>query len=349
MLALMAVAFFTLAWLFGNALIVTLDSKRAWQEYHLEDRVMAGFFVLIGLAEGAYLGALARGQSVSAFIKYYVILLAATCLISCMIGSFFAWKQKKRGAEGFLRSWKQKKCGAEGFLCSWKQKPQRWEIIVIASVFVIAFIQLLGILVQTRAFLEYDETMETVVSFLYTNRFYEVDPLTGVAYQQGMPARLKILCLPAIYTFLVKTFHVTAEQVTWHAFPAIVLVASYLAYFSLARSLFPEKRFQRWLFMLLFSILIFASDSAYGAEGFGLLHGGFQGVTIRGAVMMPWLFGLCIRRKWRLVPLVILAEVCIVWTMYGLGMCVLVTGMFLICLQGRKLLRKQEETKCENS
>lgn len=68
----------------------------------------------------------------------------------------------------------------------------------------------------------------------------------------------------------------------------------------------------------------------YGLEGFGLLHGGFQGVTIRNAVLMPYLFGLCLRRKWKLAILAILAESCLVWTLYGAGMGLLTVFLYFV-------------------
>ena len=339
MLALVFVAFLPLAWLLGNALITVVDAKRSAREWFLEDRVVAGIFVLIGLAEGAYLAAMTRGQSVSAFTKYYGILLIAAGVVSCLVTPVFAWIGKKRG-------WPNR----QGLSLDSVKKFERRDWIVIVIFLVLVLAQAFMLLLRTSVFLEYDETLETVVSFLNTDRYYEVNPLTGQPYEQGMPMRLKILCLPALLTFLTKITQADPELVTWHVFPVITLLGAYLAYVSLARSLFPEKRFYRCLFLLTVALLVFVSDYAYGAEGFGLLHGGFQGAAIRGAVMMPWVFGLCIRRKWRLVPLVILAEACIVWTLYGLGMNALVSVSFLAYLGLEKLLqRRKEGRQCLNS
>jgi hypothetical protein len=125
--------------------------------------------------------------------------------------------------------------------------------------------------------------------------------------------------------------------------PILTLVAAYLAYRSLARALFSGRRFLEYLFFVLTALLIFVGDYGYGMEGFGLLHAGFQGTTIRMAIMMPWLFGLCLRRKWRLVPLVLLAEACIVWTLYGLGMGFLLVAAFLALLCIQHALQKRKE------
>lgn len=339
MLALIFVAFLPLAWLLGNALIAVLYAKRPAREWHLEDRVVAGIFVLIGLAEGAYLAAMTRGQSVSVFTKYYGILLIAAGIVSGLTGLVSSRIGKTRGQSE-----------RQGIKLSSLKSLERKEWIAIALFLALTLAQTFLILFKTSAFLEYDDTLEAVVSFLKTDRFYEVNPLTGQPYEQGMPMRLKILCLPALYAFLTKITQADPELVTWHVFPVITLIGAYLAYFSLARLLFPGKRFQRCLFMLIMALLVFVSDCAYGAEGFGLLHGGFQGVAIRGAVMMPWVFGLCLRRKWRLVPLVILAEACIVWTLYGLGMSAFVAVTFLAFLRLRNVLQKRKEGRqCLNS
>lgn len=78
------------------------------------------------------------------------------------------------------------------------------------------------------------------------------------------------------------------------------------------------------------ALLLWVESSAPGTEGFGLLYCGAGGLSIRNCVLMPWLFSLCIRKKWFLTPLCILAEACIAWTFYGLGACVAVAaGMAL--------------------
>ena len=61
----------------------------------------------------------------------------------------------------------------------------------------------------------------------------------------------------------------------------------------------------------------------FGVEGFGVMYGGFRGVCIRAAVLLPYTAGLVLRRRYKLVILCVLAEACMVWTFYGLGACVL--------------------------
>jgi membrane-bound ClpP family serine protease len=67
-----------------------------------------------------------------------------------------------------------------------------------------------------------------------------------------------------------------------------------------------------------------------GVDGFDVFYGGFRGVTIRAAVLLPYLLSCLMDRKYTGVILCILAEACIVWTLYGAGVCLLVTVAWLI-------------------
>ena len=336
MIALIAGILLPLAYLFGCALIYVLDSKESRREYFWEDRFLAGILVMIGLAEGAHLGALLHGRSVSAFTKYYLSALAIFAGLSaavCAVAARKRSRQKKEGAPKKMRRPLEKKEG-----------------LALAAFLILATTQGIYVLAKTAVFLEYDVTLETVVGFLKTDALYTLNPLTGLPYAQGIPSRLKILCLPTLYASLCRFFSADPELVTWHVIPAITLTATYLAYWSLARTLFPEKRFHAFLFLALTALLLSVSDYGYGMDGFGLLHGGFQGTTIRGAVLMPYLLGLCLRKRWRLVLLPILAEACIVWTLYGMGMGMGMLACFLVIQGVRKTLQgRREEPKWENS
>ena len=332
MLALFAVIFFPLSWLLGNALILVLDRKRAEKEYFWEDRVLAGIFILIGLAEGAHLGALVRGQSVFAFTKLAALLLISAAGISCVI----------TGASIGLRMRSRKSAGDQTGV-SFREKRTAKEWVALVACVLLVGIQAFLILTGSRVFSEYDETLETVTSFLQSGTMFACNPLTGLPYEQGMPSRLKILCLPSAFAGICQACNVGPELVVWKLIPILTLMAAYFAYRSLARALFAGRRFLEYLFLAFTALLIFVGDYGYGMEGLGLLHAGFQGTTIRMAVMMPWLLGLCLRRKWRLVPLVLLAEACIVWTLYGLGMGTLVVVAFLIFCYVQRMLKKRKE------
>ena len=171
-----------------------------------------------------------------------------------------------------------------------------------------------------------DMTVETVGSFLATDALYQVNPMTGLPYTQGIPSRLKILCLPALYASLSKLTGLSPMTVIWKVIPAVTLVSSYTAFALLSFSLFPKGegdsgRKKRACFMIILSLLMWAGAYQPGMDGFQLLCGGWMGVTIRNLVFLPWLLSLCLRKKWLLAALCVPAEACIVWTLYGCGVC----------------------------
>ena len=216
-----------------------------------------------------------------------------------------------------------------------------------------------------------DMTVETVESFLETDSVYQVNPLTGRPYKNSIsneilnsyyyphvvawldpssdiPFRIQILCLPTLYGILCRIFGLSAARVVWELIPLHVLLMCYLAFDRLAHALFADDkrrgRVERLLFMTLIAAVLCAGDYLYGMDGFGLLYCGFRGVTIRNAVLLPYVFGLALRRRWRLAALCILAEACIVWTLYGMGACLVVTlGMAALRLWYKKRTEGFEE------
>ncbi|MCM1091185.1 MAG: DUF6077 domain-containing protein [Butyrivibrio sp.] len=216
-----------------------------------------------------------------------------------------------------------------------------------------------------------DMTVETVESFLETDGVYQVNPLTGRPYKNSIsneilnsyyyphvvawldpssdiPFRIQILCLPTLYGILCRIFGLSAARVVWELILLHVLLMCYLAFDRLAHALFADDkrrgRVERLLFMTLIAAVLCAGDYLYGMDGFGLLYCGFRGVTIRNVVLLPYVFGLALRRRWRLAALCILAEACIVWTLYGMGACLVVTlGMAVLRLWYKKRTEGFEE------
>ena len=218
---------------------------------------------------------------------------------------------------------------------------------------VIMVIQMVLIAAVQDVYFDGDMTLETVNSFLATNAVYQVNPMTGEAYTLGIPLRLKILCLPTFYGILCKGFGLSAEVVVLQIVPSFVLLGSYLAYGTVAKRIFPEDKVKRGVFLVLIAILFSAGNYMPGMDGFGVMHSGFRGVTIRAAILLPYTFGLMLRKKYKLVVLCILAEACMVWTFYGMGACVAV-AVGMLCLEyAMKRLAKRnggkEDDLCKNS
>lgn len=217
-------------------------------------------------------------------------------------------------------------------------RRNRTEMVLYGLFLAVAASQLIFICAGDTMYREKDMTVETVGSFLVSDTVYQVNPMTGMPYLEGMPLRWKILCLPTLYGSLCRLTGLRPELVVWTIVPVAVLAGSYTAFAVLGKALFPEDGKKRACFLMTVAVLLWVGAYGYGMDGFGVLCCGWRGTTIRNAVILPWLLSLCIRKKWLGALLCILAEACIAWTFYGLGACAaVVAGMALAQLCCRKM------------
>lgn len=282
------------------------------------DALLMGGLILTGLAVTAHVAAVFTGQSFSRCVKIFSGILGAAFLFSALMFLFYGvcCKEKRSKEKMSVKNESKKMDSAEKLL------------MILFGILVI--MQLLYLLYNAGVYMKGDMTIETVGSFLQTDGLYQVDPMTGQAYMEGIPVRLKILCLPALYGFMCRLSGLDPEIVVTAAVPVWIFVSSYAAFSCAGKSLFPESRKKRISFLIMIVILIWAECGLYSLDGFDLLYCGYRGVTIRNLVLLPFLISLCLRKRWGFVILCILAEACIVWTFYGLGACLLtVAGLFL--------------------
>lgn len=280
------------------------------------DFLLTGGILIIGLAETAHLAAVFLHWP---FTRCAVLFggLAGAAAIAAVLGCFLIKPAEEQE--------KKRYGAAEGILC-----------MVLAGVLVS---QLFFVCGEGNQYRRGDMTVETVESFLVSDGVYQVNPMTGMPYTEGLPSRLKILCLPTLYGSLCKVTSLSPRVVVWKIAPVITLLGCYAAFASLGNCLFAGKRdrLKRLCFLAAVSLLLWAGTYRYGMDGFNVLHCGWRGVAIRNGVLVPWLFSLCLRRKWLSAILCVLAEACIVWTLYGLGVCLFVSaGMFIVTAAGRK-------------
>lgn len=274
--------------------------------YFIGDYLIAGWLTVISLAEAAHLSAVFLGHS---FSDCCIILLALTAAaLTAASGHGIVRKCRTAAAE------KRRKPFWAGY--------SRVEWILCAVAGGILLSQLYSILTAKSVYRRGDMTVETVNSFLETNAVYSVNPMTGQLYTGGIPFRLEILCLPTLYGSICRITGLSAQTVVWKLVPVLTLLGCYLAYGVLARSLFPENGKKRGCFLAAAGLLLWVENYLFGMEGFGVLSCGFRGVAIRNAVLFPWLLSLLLRKKRLPVLLCIIAEACMVWTLYGAGVCV---------------------------
>ncbi len=284
----------------------------------LGDCLMTGAIVAIGLAEACHLAAVFLGLPFSACSRLLGMALGAWLVLGAVL--LAAGRRHILAEPGGKR----------------RLDPSEKILYGMFALTVIS--QLIFIGMGNAIYRKGDMTVETVGSFLAVDGIYRVNPMTGTPYTEGMPLRLKILCLPTLYGSLCRWTGLEPGLMVQRIVPMAVLLGSYGAFSLLGRTLFPEEGRMRALFLLLVSALMWAGAYAYGMEGFDLLCSGWRGVSIRGGVLLPWTASLCLRRKWPGVCLCVLAEACTVWTFYGCGVCLaMAAGLAAAGLLCRKL------------
>ena len=326
--------------LIGMGALRVLYRGRMRQELTLADGILTGGMICIGLAEAAHMGAVVLGWSFSRCVLLFGVAVGTvTALALGVLVLSFLFGHKNEQA---LKKERPKLIERQGNV----------SVYLPLGIFALLALWQFAMIRKGQAvYVDGDLTLETVVSFLERDAIYEMNPMTGRPYALGIPSRLKILCLPSLYGALCSMFVLEPATLVMKMIPILVLAGSYLAYYTLAKYFFPKDAWKRGVFLAVAALLMSTGDYLYGMDGFGLLHSGFRGVTIRGAILLPYLFGLLLRRKYKLVLLCILAEVCIVWTFYGLGACAAVTAGMLaiggVCryLMRRKCDRAEEHTE----
>ncbi len=304
--------------------------------YTVADLLPATWVVLIGIAEVAHLIGVFLGCSfeVCCLLQGVAVLLMLVLSAVC-----FIWMHQRN----------RKKAVSEGDASSGKKVTGSLSGRLLLILFLLIVItQVIFVLWNPAVYRQGDMTVETVGSFIQNDGIYRVNPLTGQVYQQGIPSRLKILCLPTLYGGLSALLPLSVRTVVWRVVPVLVLLGSYGAYATLGKSLFGENRKRRGGFLLAVSLVLWAGCYLYGMDGFGVLYTGWRGVTIRNAVLIPWTLSLCLRRKWLCVVLCVVAEACIVWTLYGCGACLLVAlgvgGIeFALAVKARRAATEEKE------
>lgn len=296
-------------WVIGSGCLRVLYRDSSHPGFSFWDSLLTGWIAVIGAAEAAHMAAVTVGLSLDRCELLFEALTVLLTLTSLAVWLFCHFRKRQDGERKAL------------------EKPS-WLFVIPAALFLT---QTAYILFTGEVYLSRDMTLETVVSFLQSNGVYQVNPMTGAAYQSGMPMRLKILCLPTLYSMLCSIFSLKPQSVVWQVIPCVTLICCYGAFSCVGRSLYPESGKHRGCFLTAVAVLLWTGSYSFGMDGFGVFFSGWRGVTIRNAVLIPYLISLCLRRKWKLAVLCIAAEACLVWTFYGAGACLFITFGLAIC------------------
>lgn len=284
----------------------------------LGDCLLIGETAVIGAAEMAHLAAMMLKLPFGTCALLFAGL--SGCALLAGVAVLFAGR---RALPGDAVPW-------QGTSAGWRKSAGMQERLLWAAFVAAAASQLIFIAMGHTVYRQGDMTAETVESFLASDGIYRVNPMTGMPYREGMPLRLKILCLPTLYGSLCRLTGLEPVTVVQRIVPVLVLLSSYVAFGLAGRALFPADGRKRACFLLFVALLLWAGAYGEGMDGFGLLCGGWRGTSIRNGVLLPWLFSLCLRGRWPETVLCVLAECCMVWTLYGLGVCALVVAGMLV-------------------
>ncbi len=285
--------------------------------FRTSDILIGGSLIIIGLTEVAHLAGCLLGWSfltVTDLVLVGIIVMVLAGILISLIG------HKKT----------MKVSAITGNTAPEKDKAIRMQWILTGILAFLMLLQILRILTGERVWLDGDMTLETVNTFLKENAIYTVDPLTGAAYTAGMPLRLRILCLPTLYGSLSRWTGMAAADVVYRLIPCVTLLLGYAAYGRLGEVIFGEDKTKRKIFLLVVGILFSAGAYMPGVDGFDLFYGGFRGVTIRAVVLIPYVIACLMEKKYVGVILCVLAEACMVWTLYGTGVCLLITVGWIV-------------------
>ena len=294
----------------------------------MSEKIIEGSLIAIGLAEAAHLTALFLKLSFSQCALLMAVLFAAAAL--CAILASLVRKKKASRKEG-TKEYR--------FLKLLQVYP-----LLFGGIGLLIILQIIWNYWMHEPYLAGDITGETVQTFLASDGIYTINPMTGDTFTAGMPLRLKILSLPTFYAALCKWSGIPVSVLVYSIMPMIVLLLSYLVYSRWAGYLFPNEGKKQAIFML-FVVLIYQFGCySQGIESFAVFFGGWQGEAVRGGIILPYALYCCLRKQWKSVILCLLAEVCVVWTLYGLGYTVIIVLVMLLIwlIQGLSSQRREK-------
>lgn len=176
---------------------------------------------------------------------------------------------------------------------------------------------------------------------LISDGIYTVNPMTGFPFEEGMPLRLRILCLPTLYAAVCRFTGIPVQTLVYSIVPMLVLLLSYLVYSRFAVYFFPEDEKKQLLF-LLFVVLVYQFGSCgMVTDGFFLFFRGYQGAAFRVCVILPYALLCSLKGEWKSVLLCALAEVCVVWTFYGLGYTIVTAAVVCVVKALQNLIERR--------
>ncbi len=277
-------------------------------------------------------------------IKLFAILLIAvmTLFYFIILVSIFSRAMKKISGGSSIKD--AKTSDVAGKNGAKKPRSKAFAILTVLSVLLSLF--LLFLAGRGNVSTLQDQTLETVCSFISSGKFYTEDPLSGLAYTDGYPARLGLMCLPYFYAVLSKAFSVAPYVLLWNIMPVYYMITGMMIFLNLSNILFksPDKKV---LFYLICVLLLLCTNVSFGSPGFDILYTGYRASALLNLVLLPQTFVFCLKKKWAACILTIITEPLIASAFFGVGACffVLVTVFIITKLPFYKKFREDFVTE----
>lgn len=271
----------------------------------LTDKIIWRSFLAVGTAEIIYLGTLFLKMSFS----------VCAYLICAVLGLIILY-------------------GTAKYILS-KKRMEVWEYVRKYPCYTVLFLVMVILQIVWNyglcmPYIKGDITGEIMQSFLATDKIYSVNPMTGEEFLAGMPSRLRILGLPALYASISKVTGLSVPFVCYRLIPAIVLLLGYMAYERLADFFFGEDKKAKLTFLIFVALIWQFGSYGFFNDSTRLFLQGWRGESIRAVVLLPYALNCLLRKKYTGLILAAFVELCVVWTLYGLGFTILMAAVFLI-------------------
>jgi hypothetical protein len=272
--------------------------------------LITGFLILTGCAEAAHLITIMTNKSLQTYTLLCMVFAVAGLLV---YAGFLYWGVRK-GKVRFRRS-------------VTSSRKWNWGMLTFLAVFLLtAYHFCSGYVPQFE-----DATYEIVLGNLKSGGIMTVHPFLGTETEAAMPIRMRILGLSSIYSALITISQQSPFTIMCKMVPFTIWALSMLVYWAFSKELFSDSAEKRWIFISMVALVYLATSGGDGMVGYRLFYSGFSGETIRAAVLVPYTVYVSWQKRWFLAGIAVLAEICLVWTTFGVGYCLLIAvSMFLV-------------------
>lgn len=299
-------------WLLGAGIQI-VSRQKGPGVIHMTDAWIMGGMCCVGVAQALHLLGTFGHMSLSRLTLLWHVGIVVLCILAS-IPVAMTWRRHRE---------------------RFRLLPQNGGSFVLPGIFLLmVLLQVVYVYCMPAIIAPGDIMTETLRSFQAADGIYQVNPLTGQAYTQGMSMRYRILGLPTLYTFLSVSFSVDSGLLVQNLIPVVVIAGAYMAYYRLARLLFGDDLKKKYLLLFLVSLVFWCGEGSVWLDGYAALHGAWLGTSIRNLILLPYALSLGLerdpRRTWPGMVLCVLTEACVCRTFYGLGLCLFLLAVMAV-------------------